>query len=148
MVAKTNRSDRPGNNAPKRGKPNANCLRNKTRTLVVPARHYFTLGEVPVTLPNRVKISIVSPVYHASGCLRELYQRLVQVLESVGEDFEIVLVNDGSPDDSWDIILELAAGDSRVKGVNLSRNFGQHCAITAGLDHAAGDWIVVMDCDL
>jgi len=123
-------------------------LRNKTRTFVVPACHYFILGEVLVTLSNRVKISIVSPVYHASGCLRELYQRLVQVLEGLGEDFEIVLVNDGSPDDSWDIILELAAGDSRVKGVNLSRNFGQHCAITAGLDHAAGDWIVVMDCDL
>ena len=106
------------------------------------------LGEVLVASQNRVKISIVSPVYHGSGCLRELYQRLIQVLEGVVDPFEIVLVNDASPDDSWDIILELAAADSRVKGVDLSRNFGQHCAITAGLDHAAGDWVVVMDCDL
>lgn len=97
---------------------------------------------------NRVKISIVSPVYHGSGCLQELYQRLVQVLEGLVDCFEIVLVNDASPDDSWDIIHDLAEQDSRVKGVDLSRNFGQHCAITAGLDHAVGEWVVVMDCDL
>ena len=106
------------------------------------------LGEVLVASQNRVKISIVSPVYHGSGCLRELYQRLIQVLEDLVDSFEIILVNDASPDDSWDIILELAAADSRVKGIDLSRNFGQHCAITAGLDHTAGDWVIVMDCDL
>ena len=106
------------------------------------------LGEVLVASQNRVKISIVSPVYHGSGCLRELYQRLTQALEGIGDPFEIVLVNDASPDDSWNIILELTAADSRVKGIDLSRNFGQQCAITAGLDHAAGEWVVVMDCDL
>ena len=106
------------------------------------------LGEVLVASQNRVKISIVSPVYHGNGCLRELYQRLIQVLEDLVDSFEIILVNDASPDDSWDIILELAAADSRVKGIDLSRNFGQHCAITAGLDHTAGDWVIVMDCDL
>ena len=106
------------------------------------------LGEVLVASQNRVKISIVSPVYHGSGCLRELYQRLTQVLDDLVDSFEIILVNDASPDDSWHIILELAATDPRVKGIDLSRNFGQHYAITAGLDHARGDWVVVMDCDL
>jgi len=101
-----------------------------------------------VASQNRVKISIISPVYHGSGCLRELHQRLTQVLEDLVDSYEIILVNDASPDDSWNIILELAAADSRVRGIDLSRNFGQHCAITAGLDHATGDWVVVMDCDL
>jgi len=58
------------------------------------------------------------------------------------------MVNDASPDNSWPIIKALAASDGRVKGINLSRNFGQHYAITAGLDFAEGDWVVVMDCDL
>ena len=97
---------------------------------------------------NRLKISVVSPVYQGSDCLQELYQRLVNVLESLVDSFEIILVNDASPDNSWDLILELAKQDPRIKAIDLSRNFGQHYAITAGLDHASGDWVVVMDCDL
>jgi len=58
------------------------------------------------------------------------------------------MVNDGSPDDAWSVIQQLALADARIKGINLSRNFGQHYAVTAGLDHARGDWVVVMDCDL
>ena len=58
------------------------------------------------------------------------------------------MVNDGSPDDAWTTISRLGMHDARVKGIELSRNFGQHHAITAGLDHARGDWVVVMDCDL
>jgi len=58
------------------------------------------------------------------------------------------MINDGSPDDSWQRIKVLAEKDSKVKGINLSRNYGQHKAITAGLDFANGDWVVVMDCDL
>ncbi len=63
-------------------------------------------------------------------------------------DYEIILVNDGSPDKSWAKIVEATKADFRVKGLQLSRNFGQHYAITAGLDFAKGEWIVVMDCDL
>lgn len=67
---------------------------------------------------------------------------------SITPDFEIILVEDGSPDCSWDRVLEQCAKDARVKGIKLSRNFGQHNAITAGLTAARGEWIVVMDCDL
>ena len=98
--------------------------------------------------PNSPHISVVSPVYGCPEALNELCERLHQTLGSITESYEIVLVNDASPDNSWEIIQRLARKDPRVKGVNLSRNFGQHYAITAGLDFAAGDWIVVMDCDL
>jgi len=93
-------------------------------------------------------ISIVIPVYGCNKSLPDLYLRLKNTLTQITEHFEIILANDGCPQNSWDIILELCAADQRVKGVNLSRNFGQHYAITAGLDHAQGEWIVVMDCDL
>jgi polyisoprenyl-phosphate glycosyltransferase len=93
-------------------------------------------------------ISVVSPVYQAEECLGELCRRLKAALETITEDFEIVLVDDGSKDKSWQVVEELARNDSRVKGIKLSRNFGQHYATTAGLDYARGDWVVVMDCDL
>ena len=93
-------------------------------------------------------ISIVVPVYGCKTTLLELYIRLKKSLAPITEDFEIILVNDRSPDHSWDTIVEVSMLDQRVKGINLSRNFGQHKAITAGLDHADGDWVVVMDCDL
>ena len=94
------------------------------------------------------KISVVAPVYGCCGSLKELYERLKQTLSTISEDFEIILVNDASPDDSWSVIRELVGEDDRIKGINLSRNFGQHKAIAAGLHHAQGDWVVVMDCDL
>ena len=93
-------------------------------------------------------ISIVIPVYRAENCLDELYRRLKSALESITADFEIVLVEDCGGDRSWPLIAELAKRDPRVKGIQFSRNFGQHCGITAGLDHCDGDWVVVMDCDL
>jgi len=93
-------------------------------------------------------ISVVIPVYKAEKCLQVLYARLRSSLEIITEDFEIILVEDCGGDRSWDIILELAQKDSRVKGIQFSRNFGQHYGITAGLDHCNGDWVVVMDCDL
>ena len=71
-------------------------------------------------------ISIVSPVYRAEGIVEELVLRLTQSLSSITDNFEIILVNDASPDKSWCEILEATKKDSRVKGVNLSRNFGQH----------------------
>jgi polyisoprenyl-phosphate glycosyltransferase len=94
------------------------------------------------------RLSVVSPVYRAEGCVEELHRRLTAVLQSMGVDYEIVLVDDGSPDRSGQKISEFAASDPKVVAVLLSRNFGQHAAITAGVAEAKGDWIIVMDCDL
>ncbi len=93
-------------------------------------------------------ITVVTPVYGCSLSLQNLYERLLSALSDITDDFEIIMVNDASPDDAWDVIKKLSDKDERVKGVNLSRNYGQHQAITAGLDFAEGDWVVVMDCDL
>jgi dolichol-phosphate mannosyltransferase len=93
-------------------------------------------------------ISVVIPVYKAEGCLEELHHRLRDTLEGITPDFEIIMVEDCGGDRSWEIIHEIAGQDERVKGIQFSRNFGQHYGITAGLDHARGDWTVVMDCDL
>lgn len=93
-------------------------------------------------------LSIVSPVYQAQHIIDELVKRISASVQTFTNDYEIILVDDCGPDLSWDKILENAAIDNRVKGIRLSRNFGQHHAITAGLDAANGDWIVVMDCDL
>ena len=93
-------------------------------------------------------ISVVSPVYNAEGIVDELIVRLINSLEQIAPDFEIILVDDGSPDNGWEKIVENTVKDKRVKGIKLSRNFGQHHAITAGLDSIKGDWVVVMDCDL
>jgi dolichol-phosphate mannosyltransferase len=97
---------------------------------------------------NSPHISIVSPVYRGEKMVEELVRRNVESLSSITDDYEIILVNDASPDNSWDEIVKQCALNSKVKGVNLSRNFGQHYAITAGLHYAKGDWVVVMDCDL
>jgi dolichol-phosphate mannosyltransferase len=93
-------------------------------------------------------ISVVIPVYKAEDFLHELYQRLKDSLEKISKDFEIILVEDCGGDASWTIIKELVQQDPRVKGIQFSRNFGQHYGITAGLDYCDGDWVVVMDCDL
>jgi polyisoprenyl-phosphate glycosyltransferase len=93
-------------------------------------------------------ISVVVPVYKAENCLDELNRRLVSALETLTPDFEIVLVEDCGGDRSWEIIERLSAQDGRIKGIQFSRNFGQHYGITAGLDRCDGDWVVVMDCDL
>lgn len=87
-------------------------------------------------------------MYRCEACLQELYQRLSAALAALTPDYQIIFVNDQSPDGSWRVIERLAAQDARVLGINLSRNFGQHAAITAGLDRATGEWVVVMDCDL
>ena len=94
------------------------------------------------------KISIVIPVYKAQECLDELYRRLCASLEPDLADFEVILVEDCGGDRSWELIQELSKKDPRIKGIQFSRNFGQHHGITAGLDHCEGDWTVVMDCDL
>lgn len=93
-------------------------------------------------------ISVVIPVYGCRAALMELYRRLVESVSKITNEFEIILVNDNCPQNSWEVIEELCANDKRVKGIELSRNFGQMKAILAGLDYALGEWIVVMDCDL
>lgn len=93
-------------------------------------------------------ISVVSPVYRGENLVRELVSRIKENVSFITEDFEIVLVNDASPDLSWHAILKECNNDKRVKGINLSRNFGQHKAILAGLNYAKGEWVIVMDCDL
>lgn len=97
---------------------------------------------------NKPTISIVSPVYRGEKMVRELVSRCKASLAAITEEYEIVLVNDASPDGSWREILRECAEDPRVKGIDLSRNFGQHYAITAGLRFTSGEWVVVMDCDL
>lgn len=97
---------------------------------------------------QNIHISVVSPVYRAENIVSELVRQVRKEVQKITEDFEIILVNDASPDASWDKIVAECALDNRVKGVNLSRNFGQHYAITAGLNYAKGEWVVVMDCDL
>lgn len=97
---------------------------------------------------NDIKISVVSPVYRGEKMVSELVRRNEEVLNGMGVDYEIILVNDASPDESWREIVNECKKNPKVKGLNLSRNFGQHYAITAGLTYATGDWIVVMDCDL
>ena len=97
---------------------------------------------------SSIKLSIVSPVYRAEKMVHMLVERIVKSVTTITEDFEIILVNDASPDASWSVIEHECAQDKRVKGINLSRNFGQHYAITAGLHYAQGGWVVVMDCDL
>ena len=99
-------------------------------------------------IESKVHLSIVSPVYGCVDLLPELCNQLDQHLSSITKDYEVILVNDASPDGAWEVIQHLAKRDSRIKGVDLSRNFGQQAAITAGLSHSTGEWVVVMDCDL
>jgi polyisoprenyl-phosphate glycosyltransferase len=95
-----------------------------------------------------LEISVVVPVYKCAECLRHLHQRLAAALAQVPGEHEIIFVDDRSPDESWGILRQLADQDDSVRLVRLSRNFGQHSAITAGLEFARGHWSVVMDCDL
>jgi polyisoprenyl-phosphate glycosyltransferase len=95
-----------------------------------------------------IQLSIVSPVYHGEKLVEPLVSRLEAVLAEITDRFEIILVEDGSPDESWKAIRSACSTDPRVIGVRLSRNFGQHYALTAGLRLARGEFVVVMDCDL
>ena len=99
-------------------------------------------------MPPEILYSIVVPVYNEEAILPTFVERLTRLMEGMGEPFEIIFVNDGSRDASPSLLRELRAKDERVKYVSLSRNFGHQVAITAGLDHAAGAAVVVMDADL
>src|ERR1700704_4906690 len=94
------------------------------------------------------ELSIVIPVFGCSRQLDELYERLRAAIEPLTPDFELVLVDDASPDSAWPRLVALAESDPRVRVFGLSRNFGQDAAISAGLAKARGRWVIVMDCDL
>lgn len=95
-----------------------------------------------------MELSVVSPCYGAPTLLRELVRQITETVAQLTDSYEIILVEDCSPDNSRDIIRELCAQDSHVKGVFLSRNFGQQSALNAGYDTAKGDYVVTLDCDL
>lgn len=95
-----------------------------------------------------MKLSIIIPVYHCESCLIDLIERLTNSITYFTSDYEIIFVNDASPDTSWATLIHLTKKNPSIKLINLSRNFGQHAAITAGLAACKGDWVVVMDCDL
>ena len=99
-------------------------------------------------ITGHLELSVVVPVYGCRDCLLELYRRLTAQLAEITPDYEIILVDDRSPDGSWTVLKTIAAADPKVRAIRLSRNFGQHNAITAGLASSEGRWTVVMDCDL
>ena len=99
---------------------------------------------------NDCIISVVSPVFNGENLVDELVERLINSLSTITSKFEIILVDDDGAEKnkSWEKIKENCGNDFRVKGIKLSRNFGQHHAITAGLNECKGNWIIVLDCDL
>lgn len=96
-----------------------------------------------------MKLSIVATLYQSSSCIQEFYNRCSSAARRwAQDDYEIVLVNDGSPDDSLDRAIEIAMSDAHVKVVDLSRNFGHHKAMMTGLEHASGEFVFLIDSDL
>lgn len=95
-----------------------------------------------------VKFSIIAPIYNEIENIPELYRRICQVMESYGDSWELIMVDDGSTDGSIDMIRELADQDKRVRPVIFARNFGHQIALTAGLDYSRGDAVVIIDADL
>ena len=95
-----------------------------------------------------VELSVVVPVYGCRDCLDQLHKRLNKALRAITSSYQLVFIDDRSADGAWPVLETLARSDSRVKALRLSRNFGQHAAITAGLAASEGEWTVVMDCDL
>ncbi len=97
---------------------------------------------------KKVDLSIVIPIYNEEENLPILYEKLKEVLDKLGKNYEIIFVNDGSTDRSWEIIKQLAEKDPHVVGVNFRRNYGQTAAMSAGFDMARGEVIITMDGDL
>ena len=99
-------------------------------------------------MKNPPEISVVSPVYFAEKIVEELVQRIEQSLKEITDNYEIILVEDAGPDNSWEKIEDICKNNKNVKGIKLSKNFGQHKAISAGVKEARGNNIVLIDCDL
>lgn len=99
-------------------------------------------------MSQKPRYSIVAPIYNEEGNIARLYERITKVMESTGETWELVTVNDGSRDKSFELLTELAHQDHRIKVVNFARNFGHQLAVTAGLHHTSGDAVIIIDADL
>lgn len=97
---------------------------------------------------SEIFLSVIVPVFQSASSLEELIRRLKEIMFGISSQVELILIDDRSSDSSWEMIEEAAANEGFIKGIRLSRNFGQHQAIAAGLDEAAGEWTVVMDADL
>lgn len=97
---------------------------------------------------QKSELSVVIPCYKSGGNLRPLHERLVPILESIAGEFEIIFVEDGGGDSTWDEICSLARIDKRIKGIKLARNYGQHNALLCGMRAASGEIIITMDDDL
>ena len=95
-----------------------------------------------------IEISIVSPVYKAENIIDALVDRILSAVSKITDNYEIILVEDCGPDNSWQKILDNSKKNPHVKGIKLSRNYGQQHAIQAGLDASKGKYVVTMDCDL
>lgn len=95
-----------------------------------------------------LKISVVTTLYFSENYISEFYDRIIKALSKITRNYEIIFVNDGSPDDSANRILKIQESDPKVVLIDLSRNFGHHQAILTGLQHVSGDYIFLIDCDL
>ena len=95
-----------------------------------------------------MKISVISPVYQAENIVDELVNRIENEVQKITDDYEILLIDDGSTDNSWKKISENCLSNSNIRGIKLSKNFGQHYAVFSGTLRASGDFIVIIDCDL
>lgn len=105
-------------------------------------------AQIPSDSPLKLKLSIVVPVYRAEKTLKELHARIAAALEKLDGDYELIFVEDCGGDNSWGVIEALVRTDRRVKGIQLSRNFGQHAATICGFSQASGRWIATLDDDL
>lgn len=94
------------------------------------------------------KISIIAPIYNETGNIQKLYERILDVMEKIGESWELIMVDDGSRDGSTDLIRNLHSKDPRVRPVIFARNFGHQIAVTAGMDFSRGEAVVIIDADL
>lgn len=132
-------------------RPQATTTFDSKSSHPIPPRNAWTAHSIDISHPGDVQaidISVVLPVYKSAECIEELYNRLTLVVSQIAKNYELIFVEDGSPDSSWQQIQALSTRDSRVRGVKLSRNFGQHAAISAGLKASRGLSVVVMDADL
>jgi len=99
-------------------------------------------------MPDKIDVSIVLPVKNEEESLRELHSKLTDVLNKLGCEYEIIAIDDGSTDSSFNVLKELSQSDPRLKAIKFRRNFGQTAALSAGFHHAKGDVIITMDSDL
>jgi hypothetical protein len=104
--------------------------------------------QTPAVMPAALDISVIAPVYNEQGNLAPLHQRLVDSLVGLGRSFEILYVDDGSSDQSYAELQAIAEADPRARVVRLRRNFGQTAAIAAGIEHASGAYLVIIDAEL